>query len=198
MNCVPKFFASKHGGKKSRLIGVARLTAVAGLMVSLTGCYLTSPIWGENFDERGDTIRFQSWTTDKNKSVAIQCAKATHYGLYTGGGDPEWNVVTNITPTSRPSYDSTTAGVNLYSAGKTAVVPESCWHYDGVYNKWVTAIRAQQGSYAPRGFDAAGLECLGREVGKARSWFGFLNKGCVLTYSNSSNTIPYTRITADS
>ena len=139
---------------KDRIARVAKAGVLSLVVFSLTGCYLTSPYWGQSFDDRTGSIDFQAWTTDNSKAVSFQCAKATHYGLY--GSSPVWTAFASVSPAGPGSFDtnpnSDGHNMRVYSVARRTAVPSSCWHYDGVYDKWVTAIRAKQGSYAPKGF----------------------------------------------
>lgn len=167
---------------------------LATVAFGLSGCLLTSPFWSQEYDNRNDPIDLQAWTTNPGTPVRFECAKATHYGLHPYGGTPVWNHISNASPTGQGSYDST--GFQIHSASKSEVLPSSCWHYDGASSQWLTAIRAKQGGTTYKGFNTDGLACLGEEIGQTRRWLGWLGKGCTLTYSNSDNEIPYTRIRA--
>lgn len=181
-------------------LGVTTLIKISLLVVaavSLSGCLLTSPFWQQQYDSRTDAVDMTYWTLNKDKVVNFECAKAAHYGLYApGAAAPVWYSVFNATTVTRPAYDS--YGVRAYYAARREVLPASCWNYDNVRNKWMTAIRAKQGNVIARGFEDDGLECLGQAVGETRRWFGWYNKDCVKTYSNSSNHIPFTIVEAES
>lgn len=168
--------------------------------LSLAACSMTSPYWGQTFDTTATAIPIQTWSPTANAAVRIDCSKAYHGGLYPPF-DGSWSFVTNISPTSSASYDP--QGGVIYSAGKKMTLPADCWHADNAYNppKYMTALRATQtganGSVSTfRVFDQAGLACLGHEIGQSRSWSGWVNANCALTYSNSTTPIPYVRILA--
>ena len=83
----------------------------------------------------------------------------------------------------------------IYSAGIKTALPASCWRQDPANSVWYSAVRATQGSGSSiteyKTFNKTGLECLGREIGKATSWVGWIGKGCEATYSGSTTAIPY-------
>lgn len=178
----------------------AALIAVAAL--PLTACVFDSPYFGQTFTSTASTIPIQTWTTDNTRPVKIECSKAYHGGLYPAFEPETWLPVADIAPGSQPSYDPN--GGVIYNAGRSQVLPAECWHADGAYNppKYMTALRATQQTASLsttvfRVFDAAGLECLGREIGKARSWIGWMSPGCALNYSNSSTPLPWVKIIAN-
>ena len=178
-----------------------RLATASICALLMTGCVFDSPYWAQTFATTTTTVPMQTWTTDKTRTVKIECSQASHAGLYPWGGPEVWNLVTNITPSTNASYDPLNGVV--YSAGKSMSLPAACWHADGAYSppKYMTALRATQltasgSTQVYQVFDAAGLECLGREIGKGKSWFAWINKGCALTYSGSTTPIPYVRIIA--
>lgn len=180
----------------------AALLCAAAVTVSLTGCVLDSPYWAQTFASTTTTIPIQTWTTDKTRVVKIECSKSYHGGLYPFGGPEVWTLVTNLTPSTNASYDPK-AGV-VYSAGTALTLPAACWHADGAYSPplYMTSLRATQLTASGNTqsyfvFDATGLECLGREVGKGTSWFSWIGKSCHMTYSGSSTMLPYVRIIAN-
>ncbi len=179
-----------------------RLIALAATSLSLTACVFDSPYWAQTFATTTTAVPMQAWTTDSTRVVKIECSKAYHGGLYPFGGPEVWTFVTNITPSSNASWDPTNGVV--YSAGKQMVLPAACWNADNAYTPalYMTALRATQltasgSTQTYKVFDAAGLECLGREIGKGKSWFAWINKNCDLKYSGSSTSIPYVRIIAN-
>lgn len=187
---------------RTELLRPTRLLAPALAALTMTGCVFDSPYWGQSFSSTTASIPIQTWTTDKTRVVKIECHKASHAGLYPWGGPESWVHVVDITPSANASYDPK-SGV-VYSAGTPRVLPASCWHADAAYTppKYTTALRATQltasgSTTVYRVFDAAGLECLGREIGKGQSWFAWLSKSCALTYSGSTTLIPYVKIVTD-
>jgi hypothetical protein len=173
--------------------------SVGGLL--LTGCVFDSPYWAQTFATTTTAVPIQTWTTDKTRNIKIECSQASHAGLYPWGGPEVWTLVTNITPSTNASYDPLNG--TIYSAGKLMSLPAACWHADGAYSppKYMTALRATQltasgSTQTYQVFDAGGLECLGREIGKGKSWFAWITKNCALTYSGSTTPIPYVRIIA--
>ncbi|HET8708126.1 MAG TPA: hypothetical protein VFM46_17605 [Pseudomonadales bacterium] len=189
-----KAFVSSETRKRS-----ARALAVVASIYSLSGCLLTSPYWNQSFATHTTAIPIQAQVANNSVPVRIECATAFHGGLYPAFETPVWNFVTSISPQSTPTYAPNDQPV--YGAGVKMVLPESCWHQDDGNGIYYTAIRATQGSGANRvefkTFDSSGLECLGREVGKAASWFGWMGKGCTARYTGTSTDIPYVIIYAN-
>ena len=180
-----------------------RAALIALTTLPLTACLMDSPYFGQTFSSTTSEVPIQTWTTDKSRLVKIECSKAYHGGLYPAFGPETWLPVADVTPSSQPSYDPN--GLAAYSAGVRQALSADCWHADGAYNppKYMTALRATQQTASGsttvfRVFDAAGLECLGREIGKARSWGGWISPGCALNYSNSSTPLPWVKIIATS
>ena len=176
-----------------------RTLLAAAATLPLSACVLDSPYFGQSFNSTTASIPIQAWTNDKSRQVKIECSKASHAGLYPWGGPENWLPVANVMPSSSPSYDPN-AGVT-YSVGTKQVLPAGCWHADTAYNPpiYMTALRATQlnsngATVTFRVFNAAGLECKGLEVGKSRSWIGWLAPGCALTYANSTTPLPWVRI----
>jgi len=178
----------------TKWVGVA--TAVA----SMSGCLMTSPYWNQEFSSHTDVVPLQAWTTNKNFAVKYECATAYHGGLYPPFGSVVWVQIDTVNPQQQSLKDS--FGAKVYGAGIKRVLPASCWRLDPTYSTWYTSVRATQttnsGVTTYKNFDKAGLECLGTEVGKATSWFAWLNKGCVKTYSGSSTSVPYVIFSATS
>jgi hypothetical protein len=176
--------------------------ALAAVTLTLTGCVFDSPYWAQTFDNTTSVVPIQTWTTDKTRDVKIECSQAYHGGLQPAFGPEDWHFVTNLTPSQSASYDP--MGAMVYSAGKTMALPASCWYADTAYSppKYMTALKASQLTASGtttvyRVFDSAGLECLGREIGKGKSWFAWLSKNCALNYSGSSTALPWVRIIAN-
>lgn len=198
MNTSPDF---RRPGSVPR-IPTLRAALVAAISVPLTACVLDSPYFGQTFASTTTAIPIQAWTGDNNRTVRIECSKAYHAGIYPWGGPEVWLPVADLTPSAVPSYDPN--GGVTYSAGIKQALPAACWYADNAYTppKYMTALRATQlnanGSTVTfRVFDAGGLECKGREVGKSRSWTGWVNAGCALTYSNSTTLLPWVRISSN-
>lgn len=167
-------------------MGIKRYVA---LLVGFTGC-LTSPFYGQVFQDRSNPVPFQLWTLDKTKEVTVECAPASaHGGPYDGEG--AYQLLHTFSPSQQPSYDP--QGNEIYSAGVKLSLPNSCWRYysypDGT--NYITVVRVRQGG-SDSGlftFDQAGLECLGGWIGKAGQWFGWLGKGCEKRYINTGGVI---------
>jgi hypothetical protein len=185
--------------KLHRLGCTLATTAVA---LTLGGCVFDSPYWAQTFATTTTPIPIQTWTVDRTRAVKIECSKANHDGLYPFGGPEVWTLVTNITPSSNASYDPL-SGV-IYSAGKSMALPAACWYADGAYSPplYMTALRATQLTSSGTTqtyyvFDPAGLECMGREIGRHQSWFFGVGYGCYMTYSDLTTALPYVRIVAN-
>lgn len=74
------------------------------------------------------------------------------------------------------------------------VLPANCWRHDPANNIWYSALRATRVDSPNDKFqtvDILGLECVGRENGKAASWVKWLSKGCAKTYANPTTLIRY-------
>ncbi len=179
--------AKKVAAKAVKILGVS--TA----LLALNGCLLTSPYWNQQFSDHTAAIPLQAWTTERNKAVKFECAKAYHGGLYPFGGPVNWISVATINSQGQALNDP--LGGKIYGAGLKTTLPANCWRQDPGNSVWYAAVRAKHVSgsrtISYQTFDKTGLECLGRENGKATSWFGWINKGCTKTYSGSSTTIPY-------
>lgn len=169
-----------------------KVLGAATAMVALSGCLLTSPYWNQEFDDHTAPIPLQAWTTNKSKPVKFECAQAFHGGLYPSAGSAAWVLIANVNPQTQPLLDP--EGAKVFGASKFTALPQACWRLEsnGLY---YAAVRATQGTGSDKvsysTFSKVGLECLGRENGKAASWFGWLTKNCATTYSNSSTQIPY-------
>ncbi|MEO1337689.1 MAG: hypothetical protein AAFV29_18745 [Myxococcota bacterium] len=125
--------------------------------------------------------------------MLIECARETTAHGSPRNGDASYRTVTTLWPDSHQHYDS--FGSVMYSASTKVALPSECWDYFGSYGFWQANIRISQVVSGQRrmftSFDANGLECLGRENGKAQSWTGYLNQGCEKTYLGSTTKIPY-------
>jgi hypothetical protein len=154
------------------------------LLVTLNGCLLTSPYWNQEFDDHTEAISLQAFTGNKNVAVKFQCAKAYHGGLYPSAATASWVQVANITPQSQGLLDP--SNNRVFGAGTYKALPATCWRFDSANSSWYAAVRATQNTTVLgttqkyfHTFDKAGLECLGRETGKAANWIGWNGKGCV-------------------
>lgn len=162
---------------------------------NLSGCLLISPFWNQQFANHNNAIPMQTFTMNNSYPVKFECAKAAHFGLYPSADAAVWVSITSAYPSANPAFDP--LGASVYTAGINTALPASCWRQDPANSIWYAAIRATQstsssGTTQFQTFTKAGLECLGREVGKATSWTGWINKNCAATYSGSTTTIPYT------
>lgn len=176
-----------------------RAAIVMVLPVGLSGCLLTSPFWNQELDSHTDPVPMQAFTVGTS-TVKFECAQAAHFGLYPSAGSASWVTVANVVPTSAVSYDPNSG--EIHSAGIKQSLPNTCWRQDPANNIWYAAVRASHttssGTSNYYTFTLTGLECLGRENGKAASWYGWFSKNCAATYSGSSTTIPYVIIRAPS
>lgn len=179
-----------------RAFSLAKLSSLLILSTILSGCLLTSPFWNQKFSNHNSPIPLQAWTTSTTGTVTFECSQAYHGGLYPWGGPHIWTTVANVIPAQPGSLDSSSS--RIYSASFYGNLPSTCWRYDSANSIWYSAVRAKQGETVYKTFDNTGLECLGRENGKAASWFGWIGKGCTETYFNSSTEIPYVIFHAES
>lgn len=172
LNTIQRITSSRATRASARALGVA--TA----LLALNGCLITSPYWNQEFSDHTKAIPIQTWVGSKSTQVKVECAQAFHAGLYPSEPSANWLFVTNITSQSKGLLDP--QGVAVYGAGKSMVLPANCWREDPANNIWYSALRASVvgSSVKFKIFDIAGLECLGRENGKAASWFGYPSKGC--------------------
>jgi hypothetical protein len=166
-----------------RTRGALVALSVAATPVILSGCLMTTPYWNQEFADHTKAVPFQAFTTNKTIQVKFECAKAFHGGLYPDSASATWVTVGNVTPQAQPLLDSD--GGQIYGARKSAVLPAACWRFDPANSIWYAAARATQnqavlstGQKYFFTFTNTGLECLGRENGKAASWFGWIGKGC--------------------
>ena len=170
----------------ARLGGVLRAAGGVAAVLSLTGC-LTSPYWNQKFPNHTSSVPLQAYTENKTTQVKFECAKAFHGGLYPDEASVSWAFVANVSPQTQPLLDS--VGNKIYGASKSTTLPAACWRKDA-NQIWYAAVRATQGSGSSlvkfRTFSKTGLECLGREVGKAANWGGWIGKGCTATYSGGT------------
>jgi len=156
------------------------LGAIATL-ACVSGC-VQSPHDYQEIATHSSPIPFQTTTTYATLPVYIECTPASHGGLYSGPGGVAWTQATTLLPSQAPLYD--VAGNKLYSANGMVTLPSNCWRFDSVTNAWWVAVRVKQvglllswpsGQATPSPvyfsvFDKAGLECLGKAVGAARTW----------------------------
>lgn len=179
---------------------VLRTTILIATALVLPGCLLSSPYWNQAFDSHTAKIPLQAWVSDKTLTVKFQCAQASHGGLYPFGSPPSWHLIANVAVADTPIYDP--AGAAVYTAGLHTALPAQCWRQDPANGVWYAAVRASHptsdGPDFYRTVDKAGLECAGRENGKAASWYGWYTQGCYKKYSNSNAHIPYAIIRASS
>ena len=172
----------------------------AGVMLAVSlsyglagaGCTISSPHWDYVPDTIATPIPFQAWTTSTANPVVLECANDTSAHGWPTAGEASYVHVTNLSLSSTPSLDP--AGSAVYSASANVALPSQCWKYFGDYDFWQANLRIWQNNGSGRSiftsFDKPGLECLGREVGKARSWLGFFDK-CEKRYLGGGDKIPY-------
>ncbi len=181
-----------------------KIRAAATLLgvATLQGCLLTSPYHGQEFASKTSNIPVQAWTVKKTEPVKLECTQSSRFGPAPLGGTIDWQLLNNLPVETNGVVDSFTTRVN--SANITRVLPDSCWQTVETSSgtRHYTALRVTQANYQGeadyvyQGFTNSGLECLGREIGKAASWVGWIGKECVRTYSNSSAHVPYVVIVA--
>lgn len=164
----------------SRSLAAPRL-ALATLAVCSSAC-MTSPYHGQTISDRSDAVTFNFYATSPNATVTIDCGP--------GYFDPYQNSILTFTSVTSPT---TIHGETVYYAGGSRVVPSSCW--DHIHGSYMTRLRPKQDGRSMRVYDQAGLNCIGSAL---RAGDGPITAGstCALTYSNSSNYLPYVRIFA--
>jgi hypothetical protein len=177
------------GTTRRRIVGCMTLAAAATL---LSGCLLDSPYWNQKFKDHTAAIPIQTFTSNKTNPVKIECAPAFHGGLYPSEASATWSLVDNLTVQSQALLDP--LGNKVYGAGKMKVLPSNCWQFDPANSIWYAALRASQVNTSSPfkfwTFTKSGLECLGKEVGKATNWFANWVP-CTAKYSNSTVEIKY-------
>lgn len=189
---------SIESDRQLRWTTMARLGVVAGTVAVVSGCLMTSPYWDQEFSTRASPVPIQVYATDNSKPVRFDCAPATNGNLYPTEADASWMFIADVVPQPEPSLDS--YGAKVYGASLSTVLPAACWRYDPEFQYWYVGVRATQSSASSqisyKTFTRAGLECLGRENGKAASWFGWMNKGCNAIKPGSLRDWPYAIIRA--
>lgn len=181
---------------------LTRAITVSLLIIALQSCLLTSPFHGQEFPQKTSNIPIQAWTSMKNQSVKLECAQSGRFGPAPLGGSIDWQFVKNIAVGQTPAIDP--KRFKIFSASSDTALPDSCWRTVNTSAglRHYTALRTTQTNYLGKpvyeymSFTAAGLECLGREVGKAQSWTGWSGNGCVNNYSGSSTPVPFVVIVA--
>jgi hypothetical protein len=162
----------------------------------LAGCYTTSPYFGQQFAHTTTSIPIQAWTFYNTNPVKVECVKASAHGWPLSGAT--YTTIANLTP-GAPLLD--TGGSKVYPAGGTVTIPFSCWNSYGYSGSdYITNVRITQVQPKLFGggttlvqfdvFDKTGLECLGRETGKAAVWTGAIGKGCEKKFT-SGESIKY-------
>jgi hypothetical protein len=153
---------------------------------------VTSPHWDYVPESTAAPIPFQAWAVSNANPVKIECANDTSAHGGPAAGEASYILVANVTPSSTASLDP--SGGTVYSASTTQALPAACWKYFSDYDFWQANVRLSQVVDGTKvifsSFDKPGLECLGKEVGKARSWLGFFDK-CEKRYLGSDDKIPY-------
>lgn len=182
MNISPFLFSPK-------VCNSAKVALAVFGMLCLSGC-LISPFYGQKFPSRADAIPFTLYTTDKSKSITIECAKASaHGGPYNGNNS--YQAVATVWPSTQGMRDP--SGNTVYSASTSKVLPSDCFRYYNYSDSYdyITVVRVLQGGSDQQiyTFDEPGLACLGQWTGSGRSWFSWLNKNCQKKYINTGETI---------
>ena len=156
------------------------------------GCVISSPSWDYVPAAKDAPIPFQAWTTYKASPVQLECATDTEAHGYPVNGDASYIHITDLKTADTGSLDA--SGYMVYSVSGMHVLPSECWKFFGDYGYWQVNLRVVQEIDGEKhyysSFDNAGLECLGRENSKAKSWFGFIDK-CEMRYAGSTDKIPY-------
>ncbi len=165
---------------------------MAAIVFVASGCVVTSPHWDYEPASTSAAIPFQAWATSNSSAVLVECADDTSAHGWPSDGEASYIFAANLWPSSSASLDP--GGSPVYSASGKHALPSTCWKRFNDYGFWQANLRLSQVIDGEKrifsSFDKPGLECLGREVGKARQWFGFLNK-CEKRYLGSTDMIPY-------
>ncbi|MFM2419252.1 MAG: hypothetical protein RL385_3975 [Pseudomonadota bacterium] len=175
-------------------ISAASRAAIVSCLTLIGSCAITSPYWGYVPASTSAPIPFQTWGFNTGTRY-VECANDTGGHGNPAAGEASYIPVTTLYPTTQPSLDS--QGGAIYSASKSVPLPSVCWKYfdygEGYYQANVRVVTLDSaGKKSPlSSFDLAGLECLGRETGRAASWSAYLNKGCEMKYLGTTEQIPY-------
>jgi hypothetical protein len=175
-------------------ITAASRAAIAACLMWISGCAITSPYWGYVPASTSAPIPFQTWGFNSGARY-VECANDTGGHGNPTNGEASYIPVATLYPTTQPSLDS--QGAAIYSASKSIPLPSVCWKYfdygEGYYQANVRVVTLDSsGKKSPLStFELAGLECLGRETGRAASWSAYFNKGCEMKYLNTNEQIPY-------
>jgi hypothetical protein len=164
-----------------------------GLLACCSGaCAITSPYWGYEPESTSAPIPFQAWTVDKAHPIQLECAQETNAHGAPAKGDASYIHVTDLAFSGAGSMDP--SGYQVFSAAALMALPKVCWRYFPEYDHWQTTLRMTQMIQDEKriysSFDQAGLECLGRENGKAHSWFGFRDK-CEMRDLSGNQKMPH-------
>ena len=175
---------------KANAINLVKVVLISTILLQIQGCLITSPFWGYRPSSTTAPIPFQVWTYYNSHPLRVQCATSIEGDGTLSGGVVSYINVGTIPISNRPSLDG--EGTPMYSAASNITLREECWHHftgHGGYSLANIRVTQLQPAFSGGGgggtttvifdsFDKIGLECLGREVGKAQSWFGYFNKGC--------------------
>lgn len=142
-----------------------------------------SPNWGDVIPTTTSAVSFSFYGTQAGATITVDCAP--------GILEPVFNNAFSVTGGSTPwTYN----GETVYNTSTSRVLPSHCW---GTYHgKPTTRLRPRQNGSTMMVYDDAGLACLSTEFGNGH---GPVTAGynCGMTYSNSTQKIPYVVIQAN-
>jgi len=162
-------------------------------IVSLSGCFVSSPYHGQVFTSRTDPIPFQIWS-ERYSGMYVECHKALRGEPFQQNGDSSWRrVPVNGHPLESigPLRDSKGNRINSFS--NNLFLQDECWQRSGsgTSRRYQSAVRVVQFDRISLVFDKPGLACAFRAIGITGLWDGFLNEGCFVTHDDSSSPLPF-------
>jgi hypothetical protein len=165
---------------RERTLTKVRVWAVLALgCLSMTAC-VTAPYHNQVIASPSTPISVQAFTVMKESPIEVQCRP-----YLTGGA---WTTIATLT--SSASALTAEQG-DLYSAGRSVVVPTSCWYH--WHSQYTTELRFMGGPYTDTGgkqplavYDQAGVSCVFEAFGEGVDYATMSNDCRLKTTSGSS------------
>lgn len=157
------------------------LPSILIVTLILTSC-ATSPYWGQVVANTRGAVPVQLWSTTANDSFKVECSPATAGGNSFGGN---YTYLKDITTSSAPQRDPKNG--LTYTVSDTVEIPRNCWRdieragiIDPDGARLVTVLRITRNSDGRlvTTFDDKQLECVTAQVGKQKSWLGWVGQNC--------------------
>lgn len=149
----------------------------------LTPACMLSPLWGDTIPSRNSSVSFSFYATAANTPITVDCSPEYIH--------PVWTQIFTFQSGSSPwTYN----GETVYASPTSRVIPGHCWKF--WHGKWRTQLRPRQNGSGMMVYDQAGVTCISDRFSEGK---GPVTAGyeCGLTYSNSSNKLPYVSISAN-